>query len=118
MSDYQDFLHFGLAPEIVSAIKTLGYEKPTPIQSKAIPIVLQGKDVMGAAQTGTGKTAGFGLPMLQKIINKQTRSVSPARQPLRALVLAPTRELAEHVAGNIKGYASKSLLRVASVCVA
>ncbi|MBQ8829221.1 MAG: DEAD/DEAH box helicase [Burkholderiaceae bacterium] len=115
MSDYQDFLHFGLAPEIVSAIQTLGYEKPTPIQSKAIPIVLQGKDVMGAAQTGTGKTAGFGLPMLQKIINKQTRSVSPARHPLRALVLAPTRELAEQVAGNIKGYASKSLLRVASV---
>lgn len=115
MSDHQDFLHFGFDPAIVEAITAMGYQKPTPIQSKAIPIVLEGKDVMGAAQTGTGKTAGYGLPMLQKIIGKQTRSVSPARHPVRALVLTPTRELAEQVADNVKSFASKSMLRVEAV---
>ena len=66
MSEYHDFNHFGLDPQILAAITEMGYTTPTPIQSKAIPIVLKGGDVMGAAQTGTGKTAGFGLPMLQR----------------------------------------------------
>jgi superfamily II DNA/RNA helicase len=88
---------------------------PTPIQAKAIPVVLKGRDVMGAAQTGTGKTAGFGLPMLQRLLPQANTSMSPARHPVRGLVLTPTRELAEQVADNIKRYAAKSALRVAVV---
>ncbi|MEG1969021.1 MAG: DEAD/DEAH box helicase [Burkholderiaceae bacterium] len=115
MSEYHDFSHFGLDPQILAAIQEMGYTTPTPIQSKAIPVVLQGGDVMGAAQTGTGKTAGFGLPMLQVLMKHANSSVSPARHPVRGLVLAPTRELADQVADNIKKYASKSPLRVAVV---
>src|SRR5262249_31698186 len=87
----------------------------TPIQAKAIPIVLEGRDVMGAAQTGTGKTAAFSLPLLQKMLRHQSSSVSPARHPVRALVLAPTRELADQVAANVKAYAQHTLLRSAVV---
>ncbi|GAB4469754.1 MAG: DEAD/DEAH box helicase [Burkholderiaceae bacterium] len=115
MSDHQDFDHFGLDPLIVAAVKEMGYTTPTPIQSKAIPVVLKGRDVMGAAQTGTGKTAGFGLPMLQRLLPHANTSMSPARHPVRGLVLAPTRELAEQVADNLKKYASKTALRVTCV---
>ncbi|MEX8519808.1 MAG: DEAD/DEAH box helicase [Leptothrix sp. (in: b-proteobacteria)] len=87
----------------------------TPIQAKAIPIVLAGRDVMGAAQTGTGKTAAFSLPLLHKMLVHETNSASPARHPVRALVLAPTRELADQVANNIKTYAKHTQLRVACV---
>ena len=83
----------------------------TPIQAKAIPIVLAGRDVMGAAQTGTGKTAAFSLPLLQKMLRHENASASPARHPVRALVLAPTRELADQVAASVKGYAKHTLLR-------
>ncbi|MEF9995276.1 MAG: DEAD/DEAH box helicase, partial [Burkholderiaceae bacterium] len=82
MSEYHDFSHFGLDPQILAAIQEMGYTTPTPIQSKAIPVVLQGGDVMGAAQTGTGKTAGFGLPMLQVLMKHANSSVSPARHPV------------------------------------
>ena len=68
MAECQNFEQFGLAPNLLSAIKRMGYTKPTAIQCKAIPVVLQGRDVMGAAQTGTGKTASFGLPVLQKLL--------------------------------------------------
>lgn len=115
MSDYQDFSHFGLDPRILEAIAEIGFVKPTPIQSKAIPIVLEGKDVMGAAQTGTGKTAGFGLPLLQKILPTANTSVSPARHPVRALVLSPTRELADQTAQALTSYASHTPLRVGVV---
>ncbi|HEX7440780.1 MAG TPA: DEAD/DEAH box helicase [Caldimonas sp.] len=87
----------------------------TPIQAKAIPLVLAGRDIMGAAQTGTGKTAAFSLPLLHKMLPHENSSMSPARHPVRALVIAPTRELADQVADNIKGYASHSKLRVAVV---
>jgi superfamily II DNA/RNA helicase len=87
----------------------------TPIQAKAIPLVLEGRDVMGAAQTGTGKTAAFSLPLLQKMLRHENASASPARHPVRALVLAPTRELADQVANNVKTYAKHSNLRVACV---
>ena len=87
----------------------------TPIQAKAIPIVLAGRDVMGAAQTGTGKTAAFSLPLLHKMLRHETASMSPARHPVRALVIAPTRELADQVAANIKSYAAQTKLRVAVV---
>src|SRR5881398_310654 len=109
------FADFGLAPEIQRALSDQGYVHPTPIQAQAIPLVLQGRDVMGAAQTGTGKTAAFSIPLLQKMMRHETASVSPARHPVRALVLAPTRELADQVAQNIKAYAKHSNLRVAVV---
>lgn len=115
MSDYRDFDHFGLDPLIVAAVRQMGYSTPTPIQSKAIPVVLKGRDVMGAAQTGTGKTAGFGLPMLQRLLPYANTSMSPARHPVRGLVLTPTRELAEQVADNLKKYASQTALRVTCV---
>ncbi len=104
-----------LAPKLLQAIQDAGYETMTPIQAKAIPIVLDGKDVMGAAQTGTGKTAAFSLPLLQKMLAHENASASPARHPVRALVLAPTRELADQVANNVKTYARHSQLRVTCV---
>jgi superfamily II DNA/RNA helicase len=109
------FSSVGLAPVLQSAVAAQGYTTMTPIQAKAIPIVLAGRDVMGAAQTGTGKTAAFSLPLLHKMLPHENASMSPARHPVRALVIAPTRELADQVADNIKGYAAHSKLRVAVV---
>ncbi|WP_081897395.1 DEAD/DEAH box helicase [Massilia sp. BSC265] len=105
------FADLGLAPEILRALTDQGYEHPTPIQAKAIPLVLQGRDVMGAAQTGTGKTAGFSLPIIQLLMAHANSSMSPARHPVRALVLTPTRELAVQVADNVKAYAKHTPLR-------
>ncbi|MGI4844915.1 MAG: DEAD/DEAH box helicase [Janthinobacterium lividum] len=105
------FTDLGLAPEILRALTDQGYEYPTPIQAKAIPLVLQGRDVMGAAQTGTGKTAGFSLPIIQLLMAHANSSMSPARHPVRALVLTPTRELAVQVADNVKAYAKHTPLR-------
>jgi superfamily II DNA/RNA helicase len=104
-----------LDAKLLRAVADQGYAFMTPIQAKAIPLVLQNRDVMGAAQTGTGKTAAFSIPLLQKMMRHETTSVSPARHPVRALVLAPTRELADQVAQNIKAYAKHSALRVAVV---
>ena len=104
-----------LDPKLLRAVLDSGYTTLTPIQAKAIPIVLAGRDVMGAAQTGTGKTAAFTLPLLQKMLRHETASMSPARHPVRALVLAPTRELADQVADNVKKYAKHTQLRSAVV---
>jgi ATP-dependent RNA helicase RhlE len=100
-----------LDAKLLRAVADQGYETMTPIQAKAIPIVLASRDVMGAAQTGTGKTAAFSLPLLQKMLRHENASMSPARHPVRALVLAPTRELADQVAANVKAYAKHTLLR-------
>ena len=100
-----------LDPKLLRAVADSGYTAMTPIQAKAIPIVLAGRDVMGAAQTGTGKTAAFTLPLLQKMLRHENASMSPARHPVRALVLAPTRELADQVANNVKTYAKHTQLR-------
>ena len=100
-----------LDPKLLRALADSGYTGMTPIQAKAIPIVLAGRDVMGAAQTGTGKTAAFTIPLLQKMLRHENASMSPARHPVRALVLAPTRELADQVAENVKKYAKHSQLR-------
>jgi superfamily II DNA/RNA helicase len=100
-----------LDPKLLRAVSDSGYTAMTPIQAKAIPIVLAGQDVMGAAQTGTGKTAAFTLPLLQRMLKHENASASPARHPVRALVLAPTRELADQVANNVKTYARHTLLR-------
>ena len=104
-----------LDPKLLRAVIDSGYTAMTPIQAKAIPIVLAGRDVMGAAQTGTGKTAAFTLPLLQKMLRHENASMSPARHPVRALVLAPTRELADQVAESVKKYAKHSQLRAAVV---
>ena len=100
-----------LDPKLLRAVSDSGYTAMTPIQAKAIPIVLAGQDVMGAAQTGTGKTAAFTIPLLQKMLRHENASASPARHPVRALVLAPTRELADQVANNVKTYAKHTQLR-------
>jgi ATP-dependent RNA helicase RhlE len=109
------FEELGLRPEILRAVAESGYTTPTPIQSQAIPVVLAGRDVMGGAQTGTGKTAGFGLPILHKLSEHANASPSPARHPVRALILAPTRELAIQVEAQIKEYGKHTKLR--STCV-
>ena len=109
------FDSFGLAEPIRRAVAELGYRDPTPIQAQALPVVLQGKDVMGAAQTGTGKTAGFALPILQLLMRHANASASPARHPVRALILAPTRELADQIHANVRDYARYSGLRAAVV---
>ncbi len=100
-----------LDPKLLRAVADSGYTAMTPIQAKAIPIVLDGRDVMGAAQTGTGKTAAFTLPLLQKMLRHENASMSPARHPVRALVITPTRELADQVANSVKTYAKQTLLR-------
>ena len=100
-----------LDPKLLRAVAESGYTAMTPIQAKAIPIVLDGRDVMGAAQTGTGKTAAFTLPLLQKMLAHENASMSPARHPVRALVITPTRELADQVANSVKTYAKHTNLR-------
>ena len=109
------FEDFGLSADILRALADQGYVHPTPIQAEAIPIVLQGRDVMGAAQTGTGKTAGFSLPIIQKLLAHANTSASPARHPVRALILTPTRELADQVADNVKAYSRHTPLRATVV---
>ena len=109
------FADFGLHADIQRAITAAGYTVPTPIQAQAIPIVMQGRDVMGAAQTGTGKTASFSLPILQNLLPMQSSSPSPARHPVRALILTPTRELADQVAENVRQYGQYTHLRSAAI---
>ncbi len=104
-----------LDEKLLRAVADSGYQTMTPIQAKAIPIVLAGRDVMGAAQTGTGKTAAFSIPLLQKMLKHENPSMSPARHPVRALVLAPTRELADQVANNVKQYSKFTKLRATVV---
>ncbi len=109
------FNEFGLHPDLLKTITKSGYTTPTPIQSQSIPAVLSGRDVMGAAQTGTGKTAAFTLPVLHRIMPFASHSTSPARHPVRALILTPTRELADQVAENVERYCSTSALRSTAV---
>jgi len=107
----QSFAELGLRPEILRAVAEAGYTTPTPIQLQAIPLILEGLDVMGGAQTGTGKTAGFALPILQKLLPLANTSPSPARHPVRALILTPTRELAIQVEEAIATYGKYTGLR-------
>ena len=111
----QSFDELGLRPEILRAVTESGYTTPTPIQAQAIPEVLAGHDIMGGAQTGTGKTAGFALPILHRLSEHANASPSPARHPVRALILAPTRELAIQVEEAIKTYGKHTSVR--STCV-
>jgi ATP-dependent RNA helicase RhlE len=109
------FADLGLLPELLRAVEDAGYTDPTPIQAQAIPAVLAGRDVMGGAQTGTGKTAGFTLPMLHRIARHANASSSPARHPVRCLILTPTRELAMQVHESVVTYGKHLPLR--SVCI-
>ncbi len=101
----------GLAAPLLKAVQETGYTTPTPIQAKAIPLAMQGLDLMAGAQTGTGKTAAFALPILQKLLPFASTSTSPAKHPIRALVLTPTRELAIQVEESIKVYAKHTPLK-------
>jgi ATP-dependent RNA helicase RhlE len=101
------FSSLGLAEPILRAVREKGYETATPIQAQAIPVVLSGRDVLAAAQTGTGKTAGFTLPLLQLLSDRP----SAGGRPVRALVLTPTRELAAQVAESVETYGKHLPLR-------
>jgi ATP-dependent RNA helicase RhlE len=98
------FESLGLSAELLRAVTEQGYTEPTPIQAQAIPVVLSGRDLLGAAQTGTGKTAGFTLPILQRLATTGNAGASPARHPVRALILVPTRELAAQVQESVRNY--------------
>ncbi|MBW6488452.1 DEAD/DEAH box helicase [Sulfurimonas sp.] len=102
------FEKLGVIKQLLSAIKDLGYEKPTTVQSRAIPLVLAKSDVFATAQTGTGKTAAFGLPMLQRL-----RNVTPQARVLRGLIIAPTRELSIQIYEDLRGYAKNMTLNIA-----
>ncbi|SMR81874.1 ATP-dependent RNA helicase RhlE [Aliiroseovarius halocynthiae] len=106
------FADLGLDPKLVAAVTEAGYETPTPIQIQAIPLVLEGRDVMGLAQTGTGKTAAFGLPLIHQLLSNHDK-----RQPksVKALVLAPTRELVNQIADNLRLYVQGTHLKVRTV---
>src|SRR6266498_5744757 len=111
MGSPSSFAELGLRAELLRAVTEAGYTTPTPIQAQAIPVILAGKDVMGGAQTGTGKTAGFALPILQKLAPLANASPSPARHPVRALILTPTRELAVQVEESMRTYGKHTNLR-------
>ena len=98
------FTDLGLAEPLLRAIREQGYDTPTPIQAQAIPLVLKGGDVMGGAQTGTGKTAGFVLPMLQRLMAVPSKRDARGRVLIRALILTPTRELAAQVEESVRTY--------------
>lgn len=103
-----NFADLGLSPEVLKAVGDSGYDTPTPIQEKAIPYVLMGRDVLGTAQTGTGKTASFTLPMIDILASGQSKSRMP-----RSLILEPTRELAAQVADNFENYGKYTNLSMA-----
>lgn len=110
------FDSLGLNAEILKAIQEQNYTTPTPIQQQAIPVILSGKDLMASAQTGTGKTAGFGLPILQKLIEQQAKKTNQperrkGKRPLFALILAPTRELAAQIGENIRDFSRYLAIR-------
>jgi superfamily II DNA/RNA helicase len=104
------FADLGLGPEILKAVEEAGYQRPTPIQEQAIPVILMGRDVLGVAQTGTGKTAGFTLPMIEILAGSRAK----ARMP-RSLILAPTRELASQAAENFEIYGKYHRLTMAKL---
>jgi len=107
------FQELGLGPNILKAIEESGYTEPTPIQTAAIPLIIKGNDVIGIAQTGTGKTAAFTLPMLATL--ERLKSDSSRQRKTRALVISPTRELVVQIHDNVKAYAQHVPLKVATV---
>ena len=106
------FSELDLAGPVLKALEREGYSKPTPIQTQAIPPAIAGRDILGIAQTGTGKTAAFALPILQRLINN--RKPLP-RKGARVLVLSPTRELASQIAASFAAYAVNMPVKIATV---
>ncbi len=106
------FAELGLDPKLVASVTEAGYDTPTPIQDQAIPLVLAGRDVMGLAQTGTGKTAAFGLPLIHQLLGNHDKRQSKS---IKALVLAPTRELVNQIAVNLRDYVKGTHLKVMTV---
>ena len=98
------FSELGLSAEILRAVEDAGYTTPTPIQAQAIPLVIAGRDMLAGAQTGTGKTAGFTLPVLHRLSNRTKSGPSTGRPPIRTLILTPTRELAAQVEESVRTY--------------
>ncbi|QRN40630.1 MAG: DEAD/DEAH box helicase [Neisseriaceae bacterium] len=107
------FTSLGLSPEIVNTLNQLGFEEPTDIQKTAIPIIMAGNDLLAIAQTGTGKTATYALPTIERLKRYANNSTSPAMHPVRMLVLVPTRELAQQVQENIALFVQHIPLRYA-----
>lgn len=107
-----DFTTFGLAPAVLAALDAAEISTPTPIQAKCIPLALEGHDIMGLAQTGTGKTLAFALPLIQRLHDQFGK---PAPKTVKALVLAPTRELVNQIADNIRPIIAGTPLKVATV---
>jgi ATP-dependent RNA helicase RhlE len=105
-----NFTDLGLVEPIVRAVHEHGYDTPTPIQAQAIPTILSGADLLGGAQTGTGKTAGFTLPMLQRLMTQPAVRDAKGKLPIRALILTPTRELAAQVEESVRVYGKYSRL--------
>ena len=108
------FDNLGLSPVIKHNLHKLGYRLPTPVQVKAIPLALEGRDVIGSAQTGTGKTAAFGLPMIERLVLRGNAPLLKQRQP-RSIVLTPTRELALQVNESLVGFSHKTGLRSVAI---
>jgi ATP-dependent RNA helicase RhlE len=109
------FDNLGLSADLVRTVDEEGYQEPTPVQAEAIPLILAGRDVLAAAQTGTGKTAAFVLPILDRLRSHANTSFSPARHPVRVLILVPTRELAIQVDESVRTYGRTVSLRPAVV---
>lgn len=105
----------GLSADLLGTVAQEGYDEPTPIQAAAIPHVLAGRDVLAAAQTGTGKTAAFALPILERLRSHASTAISPARHPVRVLVLTPTRELAVQIEESFRTYGRSLPLRTCVV---
>jgi len=108
----KNFDELGLNPAMLKSVAALGFETPTPIQAEAIPHVLSGRDLMGLAQTGTGKTAAFGLPLVHKLMEEGGR---PRPREVSSLILAPTRELTNQIAANLSDYVRGTRIRVETV---
>ncbi|MDG2311278.1 MAG: DEAD/DEAH box helicase, partial [Flavobacteriales bacterium] len=104
------FKDLGLSDSIIDAIQQIGYDTPTPIQAQAIPSVLEGRDLLGSAQTGTGKTAAFTLPIIHLLGERPSKSQGRSK-PIRALIITPTRELASQIDDNVRNYCKNSNLR-------
>ena len=109
------FDRLGLAPELIRAVTHQGYIEPTPVQREAIPLVLAGRDVLAGAQTGTGKTAAFVLPILQRLTSTQVPGHANGRSPIRVLVLTPTRELALQVEEMVRTYGHQRPVRSVAI---
>jgi ATP-dependent RNA helicase RhlE len=109
MTTFEDL---GLDPKLLAAVRAAGYETPSPIQAQAIPHALDGTDVMGLAQTGTGKTAAFGLPLVHQLLTQQGK---PEPKAVKALVLAPTRELVNQISDNLRTYVQGTRMKVNTV---